>query len=551
MSTEARNITGNVVDVHSRQIYPGVVTVVDGRIETVERSAGSLQEGPASGNYILPGFIDAHVHVESSMLVPSQFARLAVRHGTVATLSDPHEIANVLGVPGVHYMTENGKQVPFKFFFGAPSCVPATGFESSGAQIGPEQVDELLSLPEIRYLSEVMNFPGVLVDDPEVMAKLGAAKKRGKPIDGHAPGLRGEELRKYVAAGISTDHESLDVEEAREKLELGMKILIREGSASLEFDMLKELIDEYPELCMFCSDDKHPTDLVKGHINDLVRRAVASGLDLFNVLRAACVNPVEHYDLDVGLLREGDPADFIVVADLQDFDVVNTFIGGELVAADGTPLFNALESDMPNVFRTGECEPSNFTVRARPGKMRVIEVLDGQLFTKKMALAPTVVEGLAVADTDRDVLKIAVINRYEKAPAAVGFIRNMGLQAGAIASTVAHDSHNIVVVGTNDDDMARAVNMLVETEGGLAAAAGEEQFLLALPVAGLMSISDGFDVAEAYDVLDQAAKRMGSRLKAPFMTLSFMALLVIPELKISDEGLFDGTTFQFTDLFTG
>jgi adenine deaminase len=447
-------------------------------------------------------------------------------------------------------MIENGRQVPFKFYFGAPSCVPATGFESSGAAIGPEEVAELLTFPEIHYLSEMMNFPGVLADDPEVMAKIEAAKKAGKPIDGHAPGVRGDDLKKYVEAGISTDHESLDVDEAREKLELGMKILIREGSASREFDMLKGLIDEYPDLCMLCSDDKHPTDLVKGHINSLVRRAVASGLDLFNVLRAACVNPVEHYKLDVGLLREGDPADLIVVADLEDFDVINTYIEGELVASDGMPLFNSLECDMPNVFRTGEREGSDFRVMARPGRINVIEVLDGLLYTKKLVLSPTVVEGLAVADTDRDLLKIAVINRYESAPAAVGFIRNMGLRTGAVASTVAHDSHNIVVVGADDDDMAAAVNMLVETQGGLAVVAGGEKYFLALPVAGLMSISDGFDVAEAYDMLDQAAKRMGSGLKAPFMVLSFMALLVIPELKMSDEGLFDGLKFQFTDLFT-
>lgn len=483
------------------------------------------------------------------MLTPGQFARLAVRHGTVATVSDPHEIANVLGVDGVKFMIEDGAQVPFIFAFGAPSCVPATSFESSGASIGPREVEELLDREDIHYLSEMMNFPGVIHKDPEVMAKIEAAHRRGKPVDGHAPGLRGEALRSYVAAGISTDHESLSHEEALEKIELGMKILIRGGSAAREFDMLYPLLETHPDYCMLCSDDKHPHDLVKGHINTLAAQAVAAGVDPLTVLRAACLNPIRHYDLPVGLLRPGDSADFIIVADLESFDVIGTYVRGRLVAADGTPLFDAEGGALPNRFVAREQGVEAFAIGARPGRINVIEALEGQLLTRRLVLTPTVRDGLAVADPDRDLLKIAVLNRYQQAPPAVAFIRNFGLHHGALASSVAHDSHNIVAVGASDEDLAAAVNEVVRHRGGLAVSAQGRTTSLPLPVAGLMSPDDGLDVAERYDELDRAAKELGSRLSAPFMTLSFMALLVIPSLKMSDVGLFDGDSFKGVNLF--
>ncbi len=553
---ETFTVSGRVVDVVAGEIFPGTVEVVEGRVAAVKRRGAAVSGsdvgagGVLENRYIMPGFVDAHVHVESSMLTPSQFARLAVRQGTVATVSDPHEIANVLGVPGVDFMVRDGAEVPFTFAFGAPSCVPATPFETSGAYLGPADVDELLGRDDILYLSEVMNVPGVIHADPEVMAKIAAAKRHGKPIDGHAPGVRGQDLIAYIGAGISTDHESLSYEEAEEKIRLGMKILIREGSAAREFDMLYPLMQAYPGLCMLCSDDKHPQDLVKGHINKLVARAVAAGIDPLTAVRCASLNPVRHYGLNVGLLQPGDPADFVVVADLEDFDVIGAYVKGRLVAADGTALFSGPSTlDPPNHFVAREQNVEAFAVAARPGRINVIEALEGQLVTRRLVMEPTVREGRVVADPDRDLLKIAVLNRYQEAPPAVAFIRNVGLRHGAVASSVAHDSHNIVAVGATDHDLAAAVNEVVKNRGGLAVASQGRTASLPLPVAGLMSSDDGLDVAETYDILDRAAKDLGSRLSAPFMTLSFMALLVIPSLKMSDTGLFDGDTFKGVNLF--
>lgn len=560
-----RRVAGTIVAPVLGEMYAGTITVSGGRIARIDRDDAVAGPGAATDaaggcgriggrgagprRFILPGLVDAHVHVESSMLVPSQFARMAVRHGTVATVSDPHEIANVLGLDGVEYMIHDGAAAPFSFAFGAPSCVPATPFETAGAALGPEEVDVLLARPDIFYLSEMMNFPGVLAGDAEVMAKLASARRHGKPVDGHAPGLRGEDLQRYIDAGISTDHESLDYGEAREKIERGMKVLIREGSAAREFNLLCGLIDEFPERCMLCSDDLHPTDLVRGHINRLLRRGAANGLGLMNLLRCATVNPVRHYGLGVGLLQVGDPADMVVVADLEDFDAVETYVRGELVAADGAALWQAEPGRGPNVFAAAPVRPEFFAVAERPGKINVIEALDGQLFTPRLQVAPTVSAGLAVADPNRDLLKIAVVNRYRPAPPAVGFIRNFGLAAGGMASSVAHDSHNIVAVGASDEALALAINRVIENRGGLAVATPEGVSDLALPVAGLMSAQDGWEVAQAYDALDRAAKDLGSTLTSPFMTLSFMALLVIPSLKMSDQGLFDGDSFSSVDLF--
>ncbi len=537
-------INGQIVDLDRREIYPGEITWEDGRIRQVKRLE---QAGP---NYIMPGFIDAHVHIESSMLVPSEFARLAVLHGTVATVSDPHEIANVLGMEGVEYMLDNAAKVPFKFFFGAPSCVPATPFETAGARLGPEEVEVLLQRPEIKYLSEVMNYPGVLGGDEEVMAKLEAARRAGKPIDGHAPGLRGEKARKYVAAGISTDHECSTREEALEKLGYGMKIIIREGSAARNFDALVGLIADHTDALMFCSDDKHPDDLVEGHINALVARAVAGGQDLFDVLRVACLNPVKHYGLEVGLLKVGDPADFIVVEDLESFEVRFTYIDGQRVATFQETLIARSEAAILNRFEARPIRPGSLACPAKGTKIKVIEASDGLLTTGCGIEPARIEEGLAVADVERDLLKIVVQNRYAEAPPAVGFVRGFGLRSGAIAGSVAHDSHNIVAVGVDDDALCRAINLVIEQQGGIAAVEGPRQEVLALPVGGIMCNRDGFALANTYSDLDGFVKRsLGTSLRAPFMTLSFMALLVIPALKLSDRGLFDGEAFQFADLF--
>lgn len=531
-------ISGNIVDIAARRIYAAELAMENGRIAQITE----LDE-PVPG-FLLPGFVDAHVHVESSMLIPSEFARLAVLHGTVATVSDPHEIGNVLGVEGVEFMIANGKKTPFHFFFGAPSCVPATVFETAGDRIDAAAVGALLEKPEVLYLSEMMNFPGVLNDDAQVLAKIAHAHRSGKPVDGHAPGLRGEEARRYIAAGISTDHECFTAEEALDKLQYGMKILIREGSAAKNFEALIDLLRDHPDRMMFCSDDKHPDSLLEGHINDLCARAVAKGIDVFNVLQAACVNPVEHYKLPIGRLREGDAADLIVVEDLVRFRVRQTYLNGKLVADNGRSLIGSVAEERPNRFRCTAKQPQDLAVAATGDDLLAITALDGQLITGKERSAPKVENGLAVADTARDLLKIAVVNRYRDAPPALGWITNFGLKRGAIAGSVAHDSHNIVAVGTNDADLCTAINLVIEARGGISLADGNVKTVLPLPVAGIMTNADAYTVAKDYARIDAQAKALGSTLAAPFMTLSFMALLVIPHLKMSDLGLFDGDAFQ-------
>lgn len=546
MSASFNKVVGQVVDVKGRRVFAAEVRVENGRIAAV-----SPTDRPAS-TYLLPGFIDAHVHVESSMLVPSEFARAAVVHGTVATVSDPHEIGNVLGVAGVRYMQENGAQTPFKFYFGAPSCVPATAFETAGATITVAEVEQLLDDPRIRYLSEMMNFPGILSGDAECLAKVAAARQRGKRVDGHAPGLRGEQAARYVAAGMTTDHECFTREEALDKIAAGCKIAIREGSAARNFDALYLLIGEHPQMTMLCSDDKHPDELLAGHINVLVRRAVERGIGLFDALQAACVNPVEHYGLDVGLLRAGDPADFIEVDSLTAFNVRRTWIDGALVAENGRTLIPRIEPAVVNQFVTTHVQPEEFAVPAEHGRyLQVIEAQDGQLITNRLPMEQKIVDGEAVSDPSRDVLKMVVVNRYRKAPPAVAFVRNFGVQSGAMASSVAHDSHNVIAVGASDDDLAAAVNAVMDAGGGLAAVNHRDgdHFVLPLPVAGLMATGTCAEVGHAYQELDAAVKQWGSPLRAPFMTLSFMALLVIPALKLSDRGLFDGGKFEFTALF--
>jgi len=553
-STQPYSITGNVVDIPNKYIYEATLWIEDGHIMRIEASSAPVN--PALP-YIMPGFIDSHVHIESSMLVPSEFARLAVLHGTIGTISDPHEIANVCGVAGVEFMIENGKQTPFKFFFGAPSCVPATIFETAGAEVNEKEVDALLARPEIYYLSEMMNFPGVLHSDPVVMAKIKAAQKHNKPIDGHAPGLRGEAAKKYIDTGISTDHECFTVEEALEKLDYGMHILIREGSAAKNFEALYSIIDTHTNKVMLCSDDKHPDSLAAGHINTICARAVAKGLDFFNILQTACINPVKHYKLPVGLLNPGDPADFILVKDLVHFEVSSTYINGELVSDNGISNIKSVGTNPINNFDCEKIKPATLVVSEneypnKNGFIPVIEALDGQLITNKLMLAGTLQNSNWVTDTTNDILKIVVVNRYHAAPIAKAFIKNFGLTHGAMASSVAHDSHNIVAVGVDDASIADAINLVIEAGGGVSVVNGVSETasskLLPLPVAGLMSAADGFEVAAKYTEIDLAAKALGSKLEAPFMTLSFMALLVIPHLKLSDKGLFNGDDFNF-DIF--
>jgi adenine deaminase len=582
-------IIGQLVDILGRNIYPAVVTIEAGRIQSITPLSTTVPDDaaepapillPDNTPYILPGFIDAHVHIESSLLTPAEFARLAVVHGTVATVSDPHEIANVCGLPGVEFMIRNGNSVPFHFNFGAPGCVPATRFETSGATLEAAKVAQLLARDDIKYLSEMMNFPGVLHKDPEVMAKIHAAQRVGKPIDGHAPGLRGEQARQYIHAGISTDHECTTAEEALDKLEAGMQILIREGSAARNFGALIGLLNDHPNEMMFCSDDCHPDYLIAGHIDRLCARAVARGIDVFKVLRAACINPVVHYRLNSGILRPGHSADLILVEDLVNFRVLKTIIRGMVVAENGvshiasTPLPGAASPGAPhpepiNHFHCNPHTPEDFAYilnkwgeEENVEQVYVIEALDGQLVTNRLIVPVADClpdDGGLHANPEKDILKIVVVNRYQpNRPVAKSFIKNFGLKRGALASSVAHDSHNIVAVGVDDDSICRAVNLVIAHQGGLScvdpgatpAATADlgptpipTELILPLPVAGLMSLDEGYHVADAYTSIDRLAKDLGSTLAAPFMTLSFMALLVIPHLKLSDMGLFDGDKF--------
>mgnify|MGYP003662915526 CR=1 FL=1 len=539
-------IESNLIDIPGRTIRPVRCTFADGKITSIE----SLANDSNCRTYLIPGFVDAHVHVESSMLTPSQFARIAVVHGTVATVSDPHEIANVVGVEGVDFMLRDASRVPFKFCFGAPSCVPATTFETAGAAINADQIRDMLRRDDIGYLAEMMNYPGVLNGAADVASKIAAAKSSGKPIDGHAPGLRNDDAYRYFAAGISTDHECSTLEEAVDKLRSNVFIQIREGSAARNFDALQPLIDRFPGRVMFCSDDKHPDELLGGHINQLCKRAIAAGSDLFHVLAAACATPVQHYGLSVGQMQVGDPADMVEINSIREFDVLRTFIDGHCVAKQGQSLINASPAQPINRFNCSPKQPQQFEIRNEGnGPIRVMVAHDRLLTTTQVVETPTVADEFVVADPDRDLLKLSVVNRYADAEPAVGFVRGFGLRGGALAGSVAHDSHNIIAVGDSDEAICAAVNAVIEHRGGLSVATDHQLNVLPLPVAGLMSVNSCEEVASLYSDLDKTAKRLGCPLEAPFMTLSFLALLVIPSLKLSDQGLFDGEQFKQVDLF--
>lgn len=538
-------VRGHIVDVVNRTIYKGTVETEYGKIKRI------IREDVAETHYIVPGLTDAHIHIESSMLIPSSFARMACVHGTTACVSDPHELANVMGIDGVRFMINNAAKVPFRFYFGAPSCVPATGFETSGAIIDSAATETLLQMPEIRYLAEMMNFPGVVYNDAEVHAKLALAHKYGKVVDGHAPGLSGDSLKAYAAAGITTDHECFTIAEAEEKIALGMKILIREGSAAKNFEELIPLMASHPEHIMLCSDDKHPDDLLEGHINLLVKRCINKGYDIFDILRSVSFNPIKHYGLEPALLQEGDNADFIVVDNLTDFNVRETIIGGHTVAAQGTCFTDRIEDTPVNVFNCDPISLADIAVKPQTNTIKVIRAIEGQLITQAFTAPATVVNNNVVSNTETDILKMVVLQRYRKSTPAVAFINGFGLKKGALAGTIAHDSHNIIAVGTSDEEIVNAINAIINEKGGICAVDGDKLSLLPLPFGGLMTSADAHTVAAQYQQTDAMVKQMGGILKAPFMTLSFMALLVIPDLKLSDKGLFDGTKFAFTDLFVG
>jgi adenine deaminase len=536
-------LRSNLVDIHKNRIYPAEITLINGVIGSIKPTEERVD------HYILPGFIDAHIHIESSMVTPVAFSEVAVRHGTIGLVSDPHEIANVLGKEGVGFMVHNAQATPMKILFGAPSCVPATKFESAGAIISDKDIEELLQSGKVGFLSEVMNYPGVIQKEFEILRKIAVAVKQGVPIDGHAPGLRGEELVEYVRAGISTDHECLSFEEAAEKISLGMKVLIREGSGAKNFNTLIPLLKEFPEKIMFCTDDLHPDDLLKGHINILVKRAVKMGYDLFDVIRAAGMNAAEHYGIDVGMLREGDKADFILVDSLISWNVLKTYINGRAVYENGTVNIEYYNREAPNRFFINKIKLDELVVKANRNYLRVIRAIDGDLVTEEIKAKALVMDGNVVADIKNDILKIAVVNRYHQAVPATGFINGFKLKKGAIATSIGHDCHNIICIGTSDKDMAESINWLVENKGGIVVHDGKNLFGLALEIAGLMTTGNVKYAAGKYKELTSIARKIGSEMQAPFMTLSFMALLVIPELKMSDMGLFSGKSFSFVSKF--
>ncbi|HOI76386.1 MAG TPA: adenine deaminase [Methanofastidiosum sp.] len=542
MDKNVNVISGNIVDPINHEIYPGKITISNDKISEIQRDDNIYS------NFIIPGFVDSHIHIESSMLIPYEFSRIAVIHGTVATVSDPHEIANVLGIKGIQYMIENSKLSPLKFYFGASSCVPATSFETSGACLRAREIEEIFSNDNVKFLGEVMNTFGVINNDKDLIEKINVAKKYSKKIDGHAPGLSGEVLEKYISKGITTDHECVRRAEGLEKIEKGMKIQIREGSAAENFEALIPLVDTHYDSCMFCSDDKHPDDLVKGHIDQMVRRSINYGIDIFKILKVSSVNPVKHYGLDVGLLQEGDPADFLVADNLKELNILATYINGNVVSHKGKTNIEHRSFETINNFKVEKKKISDFCLSYKSGNINVIEAIDGQLITNDISIEPKIVNENLVSDIERDILKIAVVNRYKDSEVPIGFIRNFGLKKGAIASSIAHDSHNIVVVGVSDEDICNAVNMIIENRGGIGCVCGENKIFLELPVAGIMTFEEYSKVADSYRHVTNFAKSLGCTLNAPFMTLSFMALLVIPKIKIGDKGLFDSEKFRFIDL---
>ena len=557
MQSKEQILRGHIIDIINKKIIKGEIHILNGKIQDIIAKDDIKPTDP----FILPGLIDSHVHIESSMLLPSNYAKAAVRHGVVGCVCDPHEIANVCGIEGIDYMVEDSKKVNFHFAFAAPSCVPATSFETSGYTLDSEKVRQLLERKEFVALAEMMNVVGVVNNQKDIMEKIQSAKQLGKVIDGHAPMVTKENLLKYISFGIDTDHECSSLEEAKEKIQSGMNILIREGSAAKNFDSLFACIAEYPQKTMFCADDIHPDDLLNGYINALVKRAIDKDIPVWNILQTACENPVLHYHLPIGLLQKNDSADFIVVDNLKDFNIISTFINGQCVfdstqkedtqinILNTTAVVWDKETFLPNNFHASEIDEKDLCIRPQSPNIKVIKVYNKDLFTEKLLCKAKIENDNIVSDTKEDILKLVVYNRYQESKPAIAFVRGFNLKNGALASTIAHDSHNIIALGTSDSLIAKAINKLVETKGGVCAVNDNEARILPLPFGGLMSDRPIEEVAEKYKSLNTFATSLGCTLSAPFMTMAFVALLVIPELKLSDKGLFDVNKFDFTSLF--
>ena len=548
------NVKGHIVDVVRREIYDGEIIVREGQIADVRRC--ELPEGGKPWPYIMPGFIDAHVHIESSMMVPHKFARIAVSHGTIGVIADPHEIGNVLGVEGVDYMIRSGHESLFNFCFGAPSCVPAVGgdIETCGKVIDVKDTEALMAREDIGFLGEMMNYVGVLANDKEVMAKIKAALHHGKPVDGHAPGLTGQERYQYAAAGVTTDHECSTLEEGRSCINAGMKVIIREGSAAKDYQLLSPLITESPNMVMFCTDDCHPDDFVRGHINLIVKRALADGYDLWDVLQAACVNAQKHYNRNWGLLQVGDPATFITVDNISPhFRVETTVINGEEAFNYNSNLpshhdsqDHVLDFNFPNNFVAAPITAADIAFDIKSGDtVHVIHASDGSLLTDHEEVK---VSGNPLFDSQypwTEVQKIVVYNRYVPgAKPIVGLVRGFNVKSGAMAGSVAHDCHNIVAIGSNDEYLVRAINRIVEMRGGQVVVTPHEMLDIPLPIAGLMAPMGGHEIAFRTLCIQEKVREIGCQMKSPFITMAFMCLPVIPDIKITDRHLMDTRTFK-------
>lgn len=532
-------ISGNIVDLVSRKIFTGTLNIQNGVIVSI------VEFSSPQTNFIIPGFVDSHVHIESSLVIPSTFANIALKHGVIAAVCDPHEIANVCGVEGIKFMVENSKSTQFQFFYGAPSCVPATTLESSGAIISSDEIEQLFRENVCSHLSEMMNFPGVIYDDTEVLRKLNVAKKYGKKIDGHAPTLSGEALKKYISAGIDTDHECSTIEEAIEKIHLGMKILIREGSAAKNLEALKELFNLYPDRLMLCTDDCHVDNLLQGYINEIVKGLLKDGYNLFDVLSASSLIPITHYNLPIGLLQINDSADFNEVNNLIDLEILDVYVKGGRVESQGsiapaTPINN---------FRASKIAINDLKVESSKGTYNIIEALDKELITLHNTFYFNGLSDINSSYLQFGLNKIAVMDRYSSDSIPfVGFIRGFDLRSGAFASSIAHDNHNIIAIGSNDRDLCDALNSIIGSNGGISFSQVGHTNLLALPIGGLMSLSPAEWVSEKYNSIQNDIKAAGCSLTSPLMTLAFMALIVIPQLKISHKGLFDFTAFNYIPL---
>ena len=565
--------TSYMLDVLTDSVYPARITIEDGIFKEIVPIQVSEETQIDVEGLMLPGFIDSHIHIESSMMTPAQFAKVAVRHGTTAVVCDPHEIANVHGIDGVEFMIENASTVPFNFYFAAPSCVPATSFETSGAVLDSEDIEYLLQKPEVVALAEMMNFPGVIGADEEVLRKLRIARKYNKPIDGHAPLVSGKELDKYIEQGIVTDHECSNFHEAIEKKQKGMKIMVRDGSSAKNMEALfdfSQRIEYYknqdsfgiiptevlsrrlhsPIFDFMVSDDKNPRDLVNGHLNESVKKAVGLGIDLIKAIEMVTINPAAHYGLDGGSIVTGSKADFIIVDNLDELNILKTYISGECVFDGENVLFDVEDVEFVNSMNVDKKSSEDFNIyfNGDECEVNVIQCFDGDLLTKKATAKLKTQNGIVQPDISEDVLKMAVVERHGSNNVANAFIKGFGLKKGAIASSVSHDSHNIVVIGYSSEKMAEAVNMVIENMGGIAVVSDDFEDSLSLPIAGLMSNQEGIVTAKKLRTLQKMAFAMGCRLTAPFMTMAFMSLLVIPSIKLSDKGLFDGDRFEFMDV---